>query len=105
MRALAEDPRRARLLFVETASAGAALERHVRATVRQFASLIAATARQHLQQDVPDVTLQMGALSLVGAIALVLVEWLEGEVDATIEEVIAHFVDVFLVAGGTQLSS
>ena len=105
VRALADDPRRARLLFVETASAGAALERHVRRTVRQFASLIAATARSHVQGDVTDVVLQMGALSLVGAIALVLVEWLDGEVDATIEEVIAYFVEVFLVAGGAQPST
>ena len=105
MRALAEDPPKARLLFVETASVGAAMERHVRTTVRQFASLIAATARPHLQGAVPDVVLQMGALSLVGAIALVLVEWLDGEVDATIDEVIDYFVDVFLVAGSAQASS
>jgi AcrR family transcriptional regulator len=101
VRALADDPRKARLLFAETASAGGAVERHVRATVRQFAALIAATARPHLPGAVPDVVVEMGALSLVGAIASVMVEWLDGALDATIDDVINYFVDVFQVAGSS----
>lgn len=99
VRALADDPRKARLLFVETASAGAAIERHVRATVRQFAALVAATARVHLPADTPDVVIQMGAFSLVGAIAGVIVEWQDGGIDAPLDEVIDYFVDVFTTAG------
>src|SRR5256885_11729656 len=99
VRTLADDPRKARLLFVETASAGADIERHVRATVRQFAALIAATARAHLPSDMPDVVIQMGAFSLVGAIAGVIVEWQDGGIDAAIEEIIDYFVGVFTAAG------
>jgi len=98
VRALADDPRKARLLFVETASAGADVERHVRATVRRFAELVAATARPHLPEDVPEQLLDMGALSLVGAMALVMVEWQDGELDVSIDELIDYFVELFLVA-------
>jgi AcrR family transcriptional regulator len=99
VRALADDPRKARLLFVETASAGPAIERRVRATVRQFAALVAATARAHLPADTPDVVVQLGAFSLVGAIAGVIVEWQDGGIDASVDEVIAYFVDAFTAAG------
>jgi AcrR family transcriptional regulator len=99
VRTLADDPRKARLLFVETASAGPTIERHVRATVRQFAALVAATARPHVPVDTPDVVVQMGAFSLVGAIAGVIVEWQDGGLDASVEEVIAYFVDAFTAAG------
>jgi AcrR family transcriptional regulator len=99
VRALAEDPRKARLLFVEPASAGPEVERHVRATVRQFAALVAETARPHLPAGVSDMQLKMGALSLVGAIALVVVEWQAGEITASVDELIDHFVDLFLAAG------
>ncbi len=98
VRALADDPRKARVLFVETAAAGAAVERHVRASVRQFAGLIAATARPYLPEAVPDVVVHMGALSLVGAIEQVLAEWQDGHLDATIDQIIDYLVDVFLVA-------
>ena len=43
VRALAEDPRKARVVFVESTSAGADVDRHIRASLRQFAALIAAT--------------------------------------------------------------
>jgi AcrR family transcriptional regulator len=98
VRALADDPRKARLLFVEVASAGAEVERHVRATVRRFAALVIETARPHLPADVSDQLLRMAALSLIGAIALVMVEWQDGQLDASIDELIDYFVDVFLAA-------
>lgn len=102
VRALAEDPRKARLLFIESASAGPEVERHVRATLRQFAALVAATARPHLPAAMPERVLQMGALSLVGAIERVMIEWQEGELDASIEQVIDYFVELFLIAGASQ---
>ena len=97
--ALAEDARKARLLFVEAAAAGAEIESHVRTTVRRFADLVAQTARPHLPPAVPEQHLQMGALSLVGAIALVIVEWQAGEVDVTVEELVDYFVGMFAAAG------
>lgn len=101
VRALAGDPRTARLLFAETASAGAEAERHARATLRRFADLVAATARPHLPQGTPDRLLRMGALSLVGAIERVIVEWQDGQLEATIDEITGYLVQLFLAAGAT----
>lgn len=97
VRGLADDPRKARLLFVEPASVGGDVEREVRASIRHFADLIAATARPHLP-EVDDRLLTMGALSLVGAIQQVLTEWLDGHLDATIDDMIHYFIDMLLVA-------
>ena len=99
VRALADDPRKARLIFVEAASAGPPAERHTRSTLRRFAALVAATARPHLPGRVPDHLLQMGALSLVGAIERVMIEWQEGELEVRIEEIIDFLVELFLAAG------
>jgi hypothetical protein len=41
----------------------------------------------------------MGALSLVGAIEAVIIEWQDGHLEATIDEVIEHLVRLFLLAG------
>ena len=99
VQALADDRRKARLLFAEAPSAGAEVERHVRASVRHFAELVAETARPHLPATVSPQLLKMGAFSLVGAIALVMVEWQEGQLDTSIDELIDYFVELFLVAG------
>jgi AcrR family transcriptional regulator len=101
VRALADDPRKARILFAETASAGAEAERHVRASLRRFADLVTATARPHVPPAVPDHLLRMGALSLVGAIERVIIEWQDGQLEATIDEIIEYFVQLFLAAGAT----
>jgi AcrR family transcriptional regulator len=101
VRALAEDPRKARVLFVETASAGEDAERHVRTSLRRFADLVAATARPHLPPAIPNRLIQMGALSLVGAIERVIIELQDGHLDATIEEITDYLVQLFLAAGST----
>lgn len=98
--ALADDPGRARLLFLEAASVGGETERHVRSSIRRFAELVATTARPHLGADISDHLLTMGALSLVGAMQLVLLEWLDGNLDATVDEMAAYFVGMLLAAGG-----
>jgi AcrR family transcriptional regulator len=97
VRALADDPRRARVIFVESAALGAEVDRRMRASLRQFAALVAATARPHLPK-MPQRTLEIGALALVGAIDHVIIEWQDGHLDATIDEVIDHLVQLFLIA-------
>jgi AcrR family transcriptional regulator len=100
VRALADDPRKARVIFVESAAVGAEVDRHMRASLRQFAALVAATARPHLP-EMPERTLEMGALALVGAIDRVIIEWQDGHLDATIDEVIDHLVQLFLIAAAS----
>jgi AcrR family transcriptional regulator len=97
VRALADDARKARVIFSESTSVGAEADRHIRASLRQFAGLVAATARPHLP-EMPEGALQMGALSLVGAIERVIIEWQDGHLEATIDEVIDHLVQLFLIA-------
>jgi AcrR family transcriptional regulator len=101
VRALADDPRKSRLIFAEAATAGPAAEAHVRATLRQFAALVAATARPHLPRRIPDRLVQMGALSLVGAIERVMIDWQDGELEASIEEIVGFLVELFLATGAT----
>jgi AcrR family transcriptional regulator len=98
-RSLADDPRAARVLFVETASAGPEVEQHVRATLRRFAGLVAATARPHLSPNAPAHLVEVGALSLVGAIQRVVIEWQAGDLDASLDEIVEYLVRLFLAAG------
>jgi AcrR family transcriptional regulator len=98
-RTLADDRRTARVLFVETAAAGPEVEEHVRANLRRFAELVAATARPHVSSGASPRRLDIGALSLVGAIQRVVIEWQDGDLDASIDEIIDYLVRLFLVAG------
>ena len=93
--ALAEDSRRARVVFGEASAAGPEAERHMRATLRQFSALVAATARPHLSPAVPDSHLQVFSLSVVGTIDRVVIEWQEGELDLPVEEITASCVALF----------
>ncbi|MBV9040143.1 MAG: TetR/AcrR family transcriptional regulator [Acidimicrobiia bacterium] len=97
VRTLTADRRVTRLLFVEPASVGGEVEREVRGSIRRFADLVAATATPHLP-DMPEQLLTMGALSLVGAIQNVLIEWLDGGLEASVDEMIDYFVSLLLVA-------
>ena len=99
VRALADDPRLARVVFVEAPSAGPEVERHMRATLRRFASLIEVAARPHLPPGVPDDVLRFGAISLVGAIERLMIEWQDGELGLDIEQIIDYLAGLILAAG------
>ena len=101
VRALADDQRWGRVIFSESAGAGLEAERHMRATLRTFAELVAATARPYLPAGMPEPLVRMGALSLVGAIDRVIGEWQEGELDVSIDDIIEYLVGLFLTAGAS----
>jgi AcrR family transcriptional regulator len=92
LHALDDDPRRARVVFSEAAVAGAEAERHMRATLRRFAALVAATARAHLPAAVGDDLVDLVGLSLVGTLERVVVDWQEGHLDAPLDEVVDRVV-------------
>ncbi len=96
---LTGEPAKARLLFVEVGAVGGSITRDVRASTRRFADLLAVAARPFLAPDIPDSRLTMAALSLIGAIGLVVLEWLDGDLDATIDDLTDYFVDMLLTAG------
>jgi AcrR family transcriptional regulator len=71
---LAEDPRRARIVFAEPAAAGPEAAAHMHSTLRRFTDLVEATARAHHAPHP-----RMLALSLVGALERGVHEWRAGE--------------------------
>ena len=99
VRALADDARIARVVFVEAPSAGPEVERHMRETLRQFATLVVEGARPYLPDGASAEAVRFGALALVGAIERVMIEWQEGELGLPIERIIDYLVDMMLMYG------
>ena len=99
VRALADDPRLARVVFVEAPSAGPEVERHMRETLRRFARLIETGAEPYLPKGMPAAAVRFGAISLVGAIERLMIEWQDGELDMSIEQLIDYLVGMLLSAG------
>jgi AcrR family transcriptional regulator len=99
VRALAEDPRKGRVLFIEPVAAGARADQHARASLRQMASAVSMVGSTHLPPDLPEHALQMGGLSMVGAIEKVMTEWHDGHLSATVDEVTEFLVTLFLLVG------
>jgi AcrR family transcriptional regulator len=98
IRALADDPRVARVVFVEAPSAGPEVELHMRTTLRQFAQLVALSASPYLPSGMPDAVLRFGAIALVGAIERLMTEWQDGELDLSIDQIIDYLVGMLLAA-------
>lgn len=99
VRALAADPRLPRVIFVELSAGGRDAERHMRAALRDFSRMVESAAKAFLPPDFPDDQLRLGAVSLVGAIERVMVEWHEGNLDMPVERVVEHLVQMLLAAG------
>ena len=93
--ALADDPRKARVVFSEPAAAGVEADRHMRATLRRFAGLVAATARPHLPATVPDDLVRVLSLSLVGTLERVIEEWQDEALALPVEEIVDHCTTLF----------
>jgi AcrR family transcriptional regulator len=96
VRALADDPRVARIVFVEAPSAGPEVELHMRKTLRCFAALVVVSARPYLPSNMADEVVSFGALALVGAIERLMIEWQDGELDLSIEQIIDYLVGLLL---------
>jgi AcrR family transcriptional regulator len=99
VRALADDPRLARVVFVEAPSAGPEVEQHMRATLRRFAQLVELGAQPYLPPGTRSEAVRLGAIALVGAIERLMIEWQDGELDLEIEEIVDYLVDMLLAAG------
>jgi len=97
--ALVADPRKPRILFAEAAAAGPDAAAHMRATLRRFATLVAATARQHLPASTPDEEVRLVALSLVGLLERVISDRQDGELDIPAD----HLVDRCVALYATML--
>lgn len=94
--ALADDPRAPRVVFSEAAAAGGEVERHMRTTLRRFTALVAETARPHLAPDAAPELAHVVALSLVGTLERVVVEWQDGELGVPIGQIVDDCVALYM---------
>jgi AcrR family transcriptional regulator len=94
-----DDPRRARVLFIEAMGAESLARRRF-ATVRMFAGLVAQQARSFYRlSDDPDPLVELTALTLAGGLAESLLAWLDGTLTLTREQLIEHSTDLFVATG------
>ena len=96
VRALTDDPRRARVTFIEALGSEPLLERRL-ATMSTFAGLIAAQARASYPPPAADDPLvELTARLLTGGLAELLITWLQGEIDIEREQLIDDCVALFV---------
>jgi AcrR family transcriptional regulator len=94
-----EDPRKARVLFVE-ALGSESLARRRFETLRMFAHLVADQARGFYDmRDTTDALVEMSALMVVGGLAETLLAWLDGTLPVTREQLIEDCTDLFVATG------
>ena len=94
--ALADDPRKSRVLFMEAPAAGASAAAHMRTTLRRFAGLVEATARQHLPARIPDGDVRVVALSLVGLLERAITEHEDGQLGMAPKQLVDRCVALYL---------
>jgi AcrR family transcriptional regulator len=85
IRMLADDPRKPRIVFADTGGD------HMKQTLRRFQALVAATARQHGVRDP-----SMLAIALVGTLERVVVEWQDGQLDLSVDDIVDQTAELFL---------
>jgi AcrR family transcriptional regulator len=97
--ALTEDPRKARIVALEVVGVSDRLEqlrrdtRHALADITVTRALAVAGDEVQLRLD-PVLTSRF----LIGGVVEVLVDWIHGEVDASVDELIEHFTRLFTAA-------
>lgn len=99
VRALADDPRLARIIFVEPPAVGAEIEHRMRETLRGFAQLVEATFRPNLPANVSDEAMRFGSIALVGAIERLMTEWQDGELGMPVDRLIDYIADLVISTG------
>ena len=94
--ALVADSRKPRVLFMEATAAGPAAAAHMRATLRRFSILVAATARTHLPVETSDEEVQLVALSLVGLLERAITDREEGALDIQPDRLVERCVSLYV---------
>ena len=93
---MASDPRKSRIIFREPAAVGPAAEEHMRTVLRRFADLAELTARPHLPPAVSDSTVRVFALSIVGTLERVVIEWQDEQLEMPVADLADECVALFL---------
>lgn len=97
---MADDPRKARIVFAEAPAVGPAAEQHMRTALRRFEALVEATARLHLPADLGDATFAVVAIAIVGTLERAIIEWQEGVLALPVDRIVDECVKVFLAMLG-----
>jgi AcrR family transcriptional regulator len=98
---LTEDPRKARIVALEVVGVSDRLERLRRVARHRFADLLFADLLAHnsmLVNGEPSYRLDpvLAGRSLMGGVMDVLVDWINGEFDASLDEIVEHFTQLFV---------
>jgi AcrR family transcriptional regulator len=97
--ALTEDRRKARVVALEVVGVSDRLERLRRDTRHALADLM---VQQALSVAPSDIQLRLDpvltARSLMGGVVEVLADWINGDVEASVDEVVEHFTQLFSAA-------
>jgi AcrR family transcriptional regulator len=96
---VSEDPRKARVLFVE-ALGSEALARRRFATLRMFAGMVAAEGRRFYGlQGANERLMQTTALMLAGGLAETLLAWQDGRLSVGREQLVEDCTELFVATG------
>ncbi len=96
---VSEDPRKARVLFVE-ALGSEALARRRFATLRMFAAMVAAQGREFYGlRDADSGLMQTTALTLAGGLAETLLAWQDGTLSVGREQLVEDCTELFVATG------
>jgi AcrR family transcriptional regulator len=93
---LTDDPRKAKVIFLEVVGVSERLERLRRDNMHAFADLIVQNSRLITRGAVPlRLDPVLTARSLMGAVVDTQVDWINGDVDASVEQIVEHFTEMF----------
>lgn len=94
---LTDDPRLARIQLVESVGRGGAIERRRAEVMQGYAALLETQARSLLGDRAPaDRDLLMGTRALVGATNQLVMDFANGELDVTRDQLVDHLVRLYL---------
>lgn len=100
---LTDDPRKARIAFVEALGSSALASRRYEA-ISSFADLLGDQARAFYgTPEAADRTLRLTSFMLVGGLAETLIAWLGGKLELTREDLIDDCTDLFVATGEAAL--
>ncbi len=93
---LTEDPRKARLIALEVPGVSERLERLRRDSRHAFADLLLQNSGLIIDSATPlRLDPVLTARSLMGAVVEILVDWINGDLETTTEQIVEHFTHLF----------
>jgi AcrR family transcriptional regulator len=102
-RYLTDDPRRARIAFVEAVGSERLMRRRLDA-MRAFSALLAAQAREFYGTADDDAIVDLTAALLVGGMAELLIVWLDGGLGMTRAQLVEDLTELFVATGESAVA-